>query len=321
MTKNYVLKYLIENQGYSSGEVISKKLGVSRAAVNLAVKTLRNEGFDILSTTNKGYKLVEIADVINNALISVYSKRAENVFCLDSVDSTNNYLKMLTHKNVEDRTVVVADFQNMGRGRSGKSFTSPKGVGIYLSYLIKMDKTVADVSGLTAQVAVCVARAIEKVTGESVGIKWVNDLLLGSKKICGILSEMSVEGDSGRVDNVVIGIGINVNNEQDSFSEELQKIATSIKAYSGKPFIRAQIIGAIIDELDALNGQRYLEEYKSRCLTLGKDVTFTLNGAVKKGKAVDLDDDFGLVIEYPDGTRQTLTFGETSVRGLYGYTD
>lgn len=323
MTKDQVLKILAENNDFCSGEEMSKRLGVSRASVNLAVKSLKKEGYEILSVTNKGYKLVSAPDVLTPSQIYVYCNRDRDIVCLDSVDSTNDFIKRGISNGISDGSVVLAETQTRGKGRSGKSFESPYGVSVYLSYLMKLDKHIRDLDGLTAKVAVCVAETIEQVTPINVNIKWVNDLLTNNKKICGILTEMNVEGDTGIVNYAIIGIGINVNNEKNFFDGELKDIATSIKAECGKEIMRAQLVGALIDKLDSLNNDlddnRFFNEYKRRCINIGREVSFTLNGEKVSAKAIDIDPSFGLIVEFNDKTRYTISYGETSVRGIYGY--
>ncbi|MBQ7653328.1 MAG: biotin--[Clostridia bacterium] len=316
-TKCEVLKLLLRNDGYVSGEFVSKRLGVTRAAINVAVNSLRADGYVISSSTKKGYHLDFAPDILNESIAAFCDLKGDLVH-LKEVDSTNTYLKRYG-MTLPSGSVVVAEKQTLGRGRLGKSFLSPESKGIYMSYLYH-PKAGDDLKGLTARVALCVRRAIGKLCNVDPKIKWVNDILLNDKKICGILSEMSVEADTGNAERVVIGIGVNVNN--DEFPEELKDIATSIKKETRKEWFRPKICGAIVEELNELfsdlSKDKRVEEYKSNCVTVNKEIKFEYNGVEKTGFAYDIKEDFSLLVKV-DGEDITLSFGDVSVRGLYGY--
>ena len=330
MLKDDVLKLISREDGYISGEAISRKLGVTRAAVNSAVKALRDEGYEITSSTNKGYLLTNSPDVLSKGSVSVYltDDRASDLYVFDSVDSTNNVLKDLASKGAKSGTVVIADHQSGGKGRRGRSFTSPSGVGIYFSYLIKPESGFEKISDLTSWTAVAVADAIKNAYGLDSQIKWVNDLLMNRKKICGILTEVTVEGESGFIDTCIIGIGINVN--ETSFPAELSEIATSISIENGgKVFERARLASEIIKSMDKLketwpDNTYYLERYRELNITVGSKITafpqMAENGQGRTGEAVAINEDFTLKVKFDDGSVSDLRSGEVSVRGLYGYT-
>ena len=330
MLKDDVLKLISREDGYISGEAISRKLGVTRAAVNSAVKALRDEGYEITSSTNKGYLLTNSPDVLSKGSVSVYltDDRASDLYVFDSVDSTNNVLKDLASKGAKSGTVVIADHQSGGKGRRGRSFTSPSGVGIYFSYLFKPESGFEKISDLTSWTAVAVADAIKNAYGLDSQIKWVNDLLMNRKKICGILTEVTVEGESGFIDTCIIGIGINVN--ETSFPAELSEIATSISIEnSGKVFERAKLASEIIKSMDKLketwpDNTYYLERYRELNITVGSRITafpqMAENGQGRTGEAVAINEDFTLKVKFDDGSVSDLRSGEVSVRGLYGYT-
>ena len=330
MLKDDVLKLISREDGYISGEAISRKLGVTRAAVNSAVKALRDEGYEITSSTNKGYLLTNSPDVLSKGSVSVYltDDRASDLYVFDSVDSTNNVLKDLASKGAKSGTVVIADHQTGGKGRRGRSFTSPSGVGIYFSYLFKPESGFEKISDLTSWTAVAVADAIKNAYGLDSQIKWVNDLLMNRKKICGILTEVTVEGESGFIDTCIIGIGINVN--ETSFPAELSEIATSISIENGgKVFERARLASEIIKSMDKLketwpDNTYYLERYRELNITVGSKITafpqMAENGQGRTGEAVAINEDFTLKVKFDDGSVSDLRSGEVSVRGLYGYT-
>ena len=333
MLKDDVLKLISREKSYISGETISHKLGVSRAAVNTAVKTLREEGYGIESSTKKGYLLISSPDILSKGSVSVYlpDNRSGDLLVFDSVDSTNNVLKDLASKGAISGTVVIADQQTGGKGRRGRSFASPSGVGVYLSYLLKPESGYEKISDLTSWTAVAVANAIRSAYGIDTNIKWVNDLLVNRKKICGILTEVSVEGESGFIDTCIIGIGVNVNEAPGDFPEELSEIATSLSIENnGEKFFRAKLASEIIKSMDKLasnwpdNSDYYLSRYRELNITIGSKVTaYSLmieNGNGRTGTALDVNEDFSLKVKFDDGSVENLKSGEVSVRGLYGYT-
>ncbi len=326
-TKDAVLAFLKKQGSYVSGEALGEALGVSRAAINTAVKTLRQEGYEISSVTNKGYILSYSPDAINcgELLALLPADRVEKILCLESVDSTNNRLREMAVAGAPAGQIVFAESQTAGRGRYGRQFVSPKGKGVYLSALFRPESVPPEsASTLTAWVAVAICNAVEKACGIRPSIKWVNDLLLGNRKICGILTEMTIESENGHIQHVIVGAGVNVNESETDFPEELKNVATSLYNETGKRYSRAELAAQMIIELDKLaklwpnDKAEYLAAYKKDCVTVGKTVRIS-------GKeetvcfAKEIDDNFGLVVKFEDGTEKTVSSGEVSVRGLYGY--
>ena len=327
MTKDQVLAILAAEKTYISGEKISSLLGISRAAVNTAVKALRKEGYIIASSTNRGYFLESSPDLLNAGSIGMYldDERMKTVLVLDKIDSTNKKLREMAYEGVPDGQVVIADSQTGGRGRKGRSFSSPPNVGIYFSILLRPDMQPKDAVTITAWTAISIARAVQRVCGVNVGIKWVNDLILNTKKICGILTEMSIESESGNIDSIIIGIGINVNNKRSDFPPELADIATSLYIETGKSFSRAALAAAMVEEMDRMRDawpekkEEYLRAYREMNITTGKEISVITLGVEKApaaAKAIAINDDFSLLVEYKDGTRENLSSGEVSIRGL-----
>ena len=325
-TKDAVLAILRGEQGFLSGEKISVSLGVSRAAVHAAVKSLRAEGYEILSATNKGYRLHSVPDLLNTSALSAWlpSQRMESVLCLDEVDSTNSRLRALAYDGAPDGQIVVANGQSEGRGRQGRAFASPKDRGIYLSLLLRPSSTPAEVIEITAWTAVAVNNALENVYGVRAGIKWVNDLVMNRKKLCGILSEMIAEPESGHVEFLVVGIGVNVSERISDFPPELRPIAGSIFTETGKLRPRAQMTAAIIRELDRMRAdwprarRRYLDAYRSDDITVGREIRVVSGGKEIPGVAERINDDFSLTIRRGSGALENISGGEVSIRGLYG---
>ena len=331
MTRDKVLAMIIAGNGYVSGESISRELGITRAAVNAAVKQIKELGYEIESSTRKGYRLLSSPDLMNpgEILARLPDERTRDITVLDTVGSTNNTLKEMARQGAPAGSVVISDEQTGGKGRRGRSFLSPSGTGIYLSYLMIPGNGRGSISEVTAWTAVAVQEAIKEVCSVACDIKWVNDLLINKRKICGILTELSVVAESGEIENVIIGIGINVNEQKNDFPEELRDIATSISAECGRKISRADLAACIIRKLDALASDwpagkdKYLEEYRKACITTGTAVSVNnlASSAARTGTAVGINDDFSLQVLFDDTkTEEKVNSGEVSVRGLYGYT-
>lgn len=247
----------------------------------------------------------------------------ESVHWFDTIDSTNTYAKDLARRGAPQGTVILAGSQTAGRGRMGRSFHSPEGSGIYMSVILRPDCPARELMHLTCAAGTAMCDAVEAVFGIRPGIKWINDLVLQSRKIGGILTELGFAAD-GSVDYAVIGIGINCNQPQESFPPELQSIASSLYAVTGKRVSTASLIAAMLISLEEIS-QRLLtgkaeimDRYRRDCLTLGKEVQ--LHGALTgPAFALDIDEDGGLLVRLEDGTVHTVQSGEVSVRGLYTY--
>lgn len=245
--------------------------------------------------------------------------------CLDSVPSTNDLLKTMAEAGCAEGTVLVAAEQTRGKGRLGRSFTSAANKGVYLSALLRPDLPPDALLPLTGFTAEAMRRALLRVAGVRSGIKWVNDLLLNGKKICGILTESAFSA-GGRLQYAVVGVGINVNYDEEDFPPELRPIAGSLKTETGRPWDLPPLAAAMIEELDALysallagDTAPYLAAYRQNCLTLRRDVLLLKNGASVPARALDVDDALGLLVRYPDGGEALVRSGEASVRGLAGY--
>ena len=244
------------------------------------------------------------------------------------MDSTNSYLKRIAAEGAPDGAVAVADEQTAGRGRRGRSFSSGPGRGVYLSALLRPQLAPEKILPLTALGAVAACDAVERTCGVRPQIKWTNDLVLNGKKLSGTLTELSLEGESGALQYAVIGIGVNCNNASEDFPPELREVATSLYLETGKRVQRAALAAALIEELDKLyaalqsgDTASYLTAYRRDCLTLGREVQLLWQDVKEKVTALDVDDQFGLVVRRADGTVETIRTGEVSVRGLYGYVE
>ncbi len=303
---------------YLSGEDIASQLSVSRAAVWKAVKSLQTDGYLISAVSNKGYRLLPESDILSDAGIRFSLAPQYRDISLDIrklTGSTNQDAKALAVAGAAAGTVVLAEAQTTGRGRLGRSFYSPAGTGLYLSVVLRPAFSFSDAVLITTAAAVATARAIESVTGLSPQIKWVNDLYLNGKKICGILTEAVSDFESGTIESVVVGIGINFR-ENPELPEDLRAVVGAL--YDESPAVtRNMLAGAVISNLlmlvESLPDRSFLQEYRTRSLVLGKSIRFLENGVWQDAVAVDLNETGGLVVETAAG-RRTLSSGEISVR-------
>ena len=330
--KEAILAMLTESgERYLSGEAMSEALGVSRAAVWKAIDALRADGCEIEAAPRRGYRLAAAPDRLTEGTILPHlpADRAGRLICLDSVDSTNNYAKTLAldRAGFADGTAIAADEQTGGRGRLGRSFQSPKGKGVYLTMLWNPPVEPIRAVNFTAYAAVAVCDGIEEAVGVRPSIKWTNDIVLGGKKLSGILTEMAVEGESGALQYLICGVGINANHAPEDFSDDVRPIATSLAQQLGHPVDRGRLCAYVIAAMDRMyetwlaDGGDFWERYRDGCVTLGKHVRLLRGDRTEDAFAEALAQDFGLIVRHPDGTRETVTTGEVSVRGLWGYNE
>ena len=236
---------------------------------------------------------------------------------LSETDSTNTDCKRLAREGAPHGTVVIAAHQTGGRGRMGRTFCSPKDAGLYCSVLLRPDWSIDTLQLVTAAAAVAAAEAADALCGCDTKIKWVNDLFLGGRKFCGILTEAGFAA-SGGIDYVVVGIGINLRNAKAVIPRELHSVVTSIEEETGCILTPAQMAEALLASLErtfsALPDPGFLKAYRERSLLLGREITVHSGDSVSSARAVDIDDTAGLVIRLPDGMQRILRTGEVSVR-------
>ncbi len=248
----------------------------------------------------------------------------EHIHWFDTIDSTNSRAKAMGLQGAPHGTALLAKAQTAGRGRLGRSFHSPDGSGIYLSFLLRPCCHATQLMHLTCAVGVYVCNAIESVTGLRPGIKWTNDLVVGKKKLGGILTELSLD-NAGNADFAVVGIGINCTQKTGDFPEDIRHIATSLAEITGKEISVPQLAAAILCSLQAMSDQllpgkeAILAQYRAGCVTLGKEISVVTPTQVRHGIARNIDRDGALVVEFSDGHRETVSSGEVSIRGMYGY--
>lgn len=328
MTREKVLTYLMNNRGYISGQKISEELNISRAAVWKVIRQLKDEGYVIESATNKGYCLISVPDMLSKDEIEKYlgsDMGDSTIIILDEVDSTNTYCKRLAGEGAKAGTVVIAEKQTGGKGRRGKSFSSPKGLGLYLSVILRPDRQPGETLHLTSVFIEAACDAVENACGIRPQIKWTNDLVIGKKKISGTLTEMSIEAESGHIDYVVLGTGINCNQALSDFPDEIQDMASSLGMETGENVSRNRLAAELIKQFkiasDTLFTEKksWMERYKKDCITLGKDVKIITGDKTEYAHVDDIDEDGCLLVTYLDGQKGKVFSGEVSVRGMYGY--
>ena len=318
MERDRVAALLAQSQGYLSGEEMSRALGVTRAAVWKEIESLRGAGWPIRSSTRKGYQLAGPPPALSapyiSAKLSSGNMFAGNVIVEPLVDSTNTRLKALA-ASTPTGSALLAEEQSGGRGTHGRSFQSPKGDGLYLSVLIRPHVGVADLLTLTGWVGVAAREAVERASGAPVDIKWLNDLYLNGKKLCGILTEFALLAESGEPDYVVVGMGVNMNQTLDTFQAQgLGDIATSL-ALEGWPVEPNHLAVCLLEALDQLvrdfpqKRADYLERYRAHCVTLGRRVSFDGEGTLQTGTVTGVDEAFALVVAGDDGTEHVVSSG------------
>ncbi|MBQ4156373.1 MAG: biotin--[Clostridia bacterium] len=311
--KQQVLNELLKANGKSvSGQVLAEKLFCSRNAIWKAIKTLQSEGYEICATTNKGYWLDTNELTIEK--INEQLKTKCKIILLKSVDSTNNYLKIIAEKGGEENTVVIAKSQTKGKGRMGRNFFSDN-CGVYMSLLLRPSVSASKSLFITTAAAVAVANAVETVTGNDTKIKWVNDIFVNGKKVCGILTEASIDFETGGLCYAVLGIGINIKKPKNDFPKEIREIAGVISEKSvDSSLLIAEILNNFFEIYNNFEKSNFMSEYKSKSMVTGKDI-FVLRGEEKRpAKAIDIDDKARLLVEYENGEREYLSSGEVSVR-------
>lgn len=316
---------LRDTDGYVSGQELCNKFGVSRTAIWKVINQLKEAGYEIEAAQNKGYHLIAAPDVMTEAELESLKNTQWagcEIYCFDSIDSTNTKAKELAEAGHPSGTLVVADQQTLGRGRRGRSWESPAGTGIFMTLMLKPDINPNNASMLTLVAAMATARAITEVAGEAAQIKWPNDIVMNGKKVVGILTEMSAQFDY--INHIVVGIGINVHNEE--FPEEIAKTASSLLLECGHRIHRASLIEAFLEEFERLYAV-YLEtedmsglqkEYDSLLVNRGRQVRVLDPKEPFEGKAMGITKKGELIVDTWE-SRKLVSSGEVSVRGIYGY--
>ena len=315
--KHEVLRLLEENrESYLSGQEIANRLAFSRTAVWKAIHSLKEEGYQIHAVSNKGYQLDTSCDLLSSEGIHAYlaeDLKQFPIYVYQQIGSTNTEAKQQALNGAPHGTIILAEEQTQGRGRLGRKFYSPKGTGIYMSIILRPQLHLNQAIQVTTTVAVAVCRVIEKLTNQNPHIKWVNDIYLGKQKICGILTEAVTDFESGQVEFIILGIGLNVNTVD--FPADLHEIAGSLNP---KDVTRNQLCAHLLNELfslfSKLNDPQVLEEYKSKSNVLGNWITFMKNQESYEAFAEDINEQGGLIVRLKNDEKMILNSGELSIR-------
>ena len=319
--KDDVLRALHRSDETLSGSALARSLGVSRSAVWKAIEQLRAEGYRIEAATNRGYRLAAGTEALTQVEIDRWRRPGPIGAVLeihDELDSTNIRAKQLALQDAPHGAAVLARHQSGGRGRFGRSFFSPEGSGVYISFVLRPELTADRAVMLTSLCAVAVARAAERVTNGEIeaSIKWVNDVYIAGRKICGILCEAGLDFESGQMQYVVAGIGVNVGPME--FPPELKDVATSISNECGRPIERSRFCAELINEMNALYPQlesgAFMAENRARSNVIGRDILVLRGDERYPATAVDIDGGGSLVIRTPEGETRTLRSGEISIK-------
>lgn len=318
-----VLSLLKQTDGYLSGEEISRRLGVSRAAVWKAVRALREKGYEIDSVTNRGYRLSSQPDLLDAAAIqaglSTHSL-GRNIIILEETDSTNEEGKRQGAAGAPDGTLCLAERQTGGKGRLGRVWSSPAGAGVWMTLLLRPQLAPKEATQLTLIAGLSVCQAIRRLTDCDAMIKWPNDVVIGRKKVCGILTELAA--DMERIHYVLVGIGINANLPE--FQGELQKKATSLLLETGHKINRAALIQAVLEEFEAYYDRfltdltaDFITPYEALCVSLNRRVSVIRGGREITGQSIGLNQEGELLIRTDSGDILEIGSGEVTVQGIY----
>ncbi len=312
--RSELLKLFEARRGeYISGESIALSLGVSRAAVWKAVKSLKEEGYPIDGVPNRGYRLSAASDLLSEEAVRLTLRHQIPLTVYGETDSTLKRCSILALEGAGNGTAVIADSQTAGRGRLGRSFYSPPGKGLYLSMVLRADFDMSRSVLITVAACAAAAQAIEAVTGITPDIKWVNDLYLNGKKICGILCEALTDFESGQITAVIPGIGINCRPQE--FPEELRGKAGWIPASFSRNELAAELIDRMLEITENIEDRSFMDYYRAHSMVVGKEISVRkINQEPFPARALAVDNDGGLVIRHGDGREETLTTGEVSIR-------
>ena len=335
MIKEEMLKALRESGDFVSGQELCERFGVSRTAVWKAAARLKEEGYEIESVSNRGYRLKALPDVVTEAEIGSRLKTrvmGRNCVCFDSADSTNVQAKRLAEEGAPHGTLVCAETQTAGRGRRGRAWSSPPGAAVYMSLLLRPKVRPEHASMLTLVMGLAAAEACNELLSRAAagkpsvpqtGLKWPNDLVLDGKKTAGILTEMSTQVDY--INHVTVGVGINVNMTE--FPEAISQTATSLRLECGHAVKRAPVIAAVMERLEAnydifmktqdLSG--LMEKYSSMLVNRDREVRVIGVRESYQAHAEGITKTGELIVRREDGTVENICAGEVSVRGVYGY--
>lgn len=303
-----------------SGEELARRLGVSRNAVWKAVQRLRQEGYQIEAATNRGYRLVSAENALTpqsvRRLLTGPARRCA-IDVRESVTSTNTLLKGIAEQGGAEGMVLIAQQQTQGKGRLGRSFFSPKGTGIYLSVLLRPRFPAEQSLSITTAAAAAVAQAIDEVAGGPAKIKWVNDVYLRGRKVCGILTEAALDFESGGLQYAVLGMGVNLHAPEGGFSPELRDVAGALFPGEVPPGAPTRLAAAILNRFfsyyEAMPARPFMDEYRSRSLLTGMEVTYTQGASTCQALVLGVDEEARLLVRLPSGEERAFSAGEVQI--------
>jgi len=300
-----------------SGEHIAGALNVSRNSVWKAINALKEAGYPICSA-NKGYSLATDTDVLTPSLISDLLPEALRTRLLidfeECVSSTNDMLKLAARKGAAEGSILIARRQTAGKGRLGRTFESPESTGLYMSILLRPTIPLNESLLITTAAAAAAAETAEALTGEAAQIKWVNDVFVGGKKVCGILTEGAADIESGGLEYAVLGIGMNISAPKGGFDAEIAGALFSSPLAGRTAKAAAEIITRFFAYYDDISKKPFLEAYRSRSMVTGKDVNVITPRGSYPARVLAVEEDFSLRIRTENGNEELLRSGEVSVR-------
>ncbi|MGN0512775.1 MAG: biotin--[acetyl-CoA-carboxylase] ligase [Lachnospiraceae bacterium] len=324
--KEKILKMLTQANDYISGQALCNELNVSRTAIWKYMNQLKEDGYEIEAVTNRGYRLKNRPDVLYANEIKSKLKTlswAREIYYYDEVDSTNNVAKKLAEDGAPHGTLVITEMQTAGKGRRGRNWSSPKGSGIWMTFILRPQIGPDRASMLTLVSAMAVQKAIENETGLKAVIKWPNDIVVNGKKVCGMLTEMSAEPEW--INYVVVGIGINANTKK--FPEEIADVATSLSIELGRDITRSNLVAGFGAAFEGYydrfikNGDMsdLMDEYNKNLANLDNKVKILDPKGEYTGISKGINKEGELLVTDEDGNERIVRSGEVSVRGIYGY--
>ena len=317
-----ILSALRANPDGVSGAQLAEQLGISRAAIWARIEELRRLDYDIEAGPHFGYRLVHSPDALHAddllARLGETKVIGRDIQVFEETTSTNDVMEKLARDGVKEGAVVFAESQTKGRGRLGRKWISPERKGLWFSVLLRPDLRPQEATQLTVASATALRRAIAAETGLQPEIKWPNDILIDGKKVAGILTELSAEVD--RVKHIILGMGVDVNQDASELPLELRKTATSLKIERGEMISRAELAVAILRALDEdyarICGGKFTavaDEWESHCATIGKNVTVLIGDRKIRGRAESLDDDGALLVRTEHGHLERIIGGDVTL--------
>lgn len=316
--KEKILEILNNNVGKSvSGQLLAQSLGISRNSVWKIINKLKEDGYNITSQTNAGYTLNASVDIFTENSINSHLKNEHKIIIYDKETSSNTVAKRLASEGADEGTVVIVNSQTAGRGRMGRRFISESDNGLYMSIILRPQISASECVNITVLSAVAVCEAIEETSGRGCQIKWVNDIYIKDKKVCGILTEATMDFELGKLDYAIVGIGVNLSAPKGGFDKEIENIATAIYENKRPCGYKARLCAKIIEKLfeyyPTLTKKDYIKKYREKSNLIGKEVNVYIGNEIESGTVTDIDENASLVVATKGGIKK-YNSGEARVR-------